>query len=446
MDEEYDVIVLGTGLKECILSGLLSVDGLKVLHMDRNDYYGGESTSLNLVQLWKRLKGNDKPTENLGSSKEYNVDMVPKFMMANGALVRVLIHTGVTKYLNFKAVDGSFVYNKGKIYKVPATDVEALKSTLMGLFEKRRARKLFIYVQDYEENDPKSHEGLDLNKVTTKELFAKYGLEDNTVDFIGHALALHRDDSYLNDPAIDTVKRMKLYAESLARFQGGSPYIYPLYGLGELPQGFARLSAVYGGTYMLNKPECKVEFDANGKAYGVTSESETAKCKKVVCDPSYLPDKVKKVGRVARAICIMSHPIPNTNDSHSVQIILPQKQLGRKSDMYVFCCSYTHNVAPRGKYIAFVSTEAETDQPEVELKPGINLLGSVDETFFDIYDIYDPVNKHDEDNCFISTSYDATTHFESTVQDVLSMYSRITGKELDLTVDLSAASATAEDA
>ena len=30
MDEQYDVIVLGTGLKECILSGLLSVDGLKV--------------------------------------------------------------------------------------------------------------------------------------------------------------------------------------------------------------------------------------------------------------------------------------------------------------------------------------------------------------------------------------------------------------------------------
>lgn len=30
MDVEYDVIVLGTGLKECILSGLLSVDGLKV--------------------------------------------------------------------------------------------------------------------------------------------------------------------------------------------------------------------------------------------------------------------------------------------------------------------------------------------------------------------------------------------------------------------------------
>ncbi|KAF8377379.1 hypothetical protein HHK36_030756 [Tetracentron sinense] len=497
MDEEYDVIVLGTGLKECILSGLLSVDGLKVmlslffmnfstilyagmvLHMDRNDYYGGESTSLSLTQLWRRFRGDDKPPEQLGSFKEYNVDMIPKFMMANGTLVRVLIHTDVTKYLNFKAVDGSFVYNKGKIHKVPATDVEALKSPLMGLFEKRRARKFFIYVQDYEESDPKSHEGLDLNKVTARDVISKYGLDDNTVDFIGHALALHIDDSYLNEPAMDFVKRMKvkiilyytwLYCSSPCVFvyndetysllsvldfafksfirslwhaskEGLLIFIHCM-GWENCPRfAFARLSAVYGGTYMLNKTECKVEFDENGKAFGVTSEGETAKCKKVVCDPSYLTDKVRKVGKVARAICIMSHPIPNTSDSHSVQVILPQKQLGRKSDMYLFCCSYSHNVAPKGKYIAFVSTEAETDQPEVELKAGIELLGPVEEIFFDTYDRYEPINKHDIDNCFISTSYDATTHFESTVEDVIAMYSRITGKALDLTVDLSAASA-----
>jgi RAB protein geranylgeranyltransferase component A len=51
-DQEYDVIVLGTGLTECILSGLLSVEGKKVLHMDRNDYYGAESASLNLTQVF----------------------------------------------------------------------------------------------------------------------------------------------------------------------------------------------------------------------------------------------------------------------------------------------------------------------------------------------------------------------------------------------------------
>ncbi|BBH08661.1 guanosine nucleotide diphosphate dissociation inhibitor 1 [Prunus dulcis] len=403
MDEEYDVIVLGTGLKECILSGLLSVDGLK---------------------LWKRFRGDDKPPAHLGSSRDYNVDMVPKFMMANGTLVRVLIHTDVTKYLYFKAVDGSFVYNKGKVHKVPATDMEALKSPLMACSKSAvpaSSSYMFKIIM----------KGMDLRRVTTRDLIAKYGLDDNTVDFIGHALALHRDDRYLEEPALETVKRMKLYAESLARFQGGSPYIYPLYGLGELPQAFARLSAVYGGTYMLNKPECKVEFNDEGKVIGVTSEGETARCTKVVCDPSYLPNKVRKVGKVARAIAIMSHPIPNTNDSHSVQVILPQKQLGRRSDMYLFCCSYSHNVAPKGKFIAFVSTEAETDHPETELKPGIDLLGPVEEIFFDIYDRYLPVNEPSLDNCFISTSYDATTHFESTVMDVLNMYTLITGKNIE---------------
>ena len=34
-DGEYDAIILGTGLKECVMSGLLSVMGMKVLHLDR---------------------------------------------------------------------------------------------------------------------------------------------------------------------------------------------------------------------------------------------------------------------------------------------------------------------------------------------------------------------------------------------------------------------------
>ena len=46
---------MGTGLTECVLSGLLSVEGKKVLHMDRNDYYGGDSASLNLTQVRFKL-------------------------------------------------------------------------------------------------------------------------------------------------------------------------------------------------------------------------------------------------------------------------------------------------------------------------------------------------------------------------------------------------------
>ena len=43
-----------------------------------------------------------------------------------------------------------------------------------------------------------------------------------------------------------------------------------------------------------------------------------------------------------------------------------------------------------------------------------------------------PVGDGSEDGCYISKGYDATTHFETTVRDVLEMYKRITGKDLDL--------------
>ena len=153
------------------------------------------------------------------------------------------------------------------------------------------------------------------------------------------------------EPALPTVLKIKLYYESVTRFAGVlSPYIYPLYGLGELPQvhctrrltvatlracswqhassgfaylqaqflaaptsfshqalpgiimwhhtivsehskgsthvivpaqAFARLSAVYGGTYMLSKPDVEVVWEG-GKAVGVRSEGETAHAKFVV--------------------------------------------------------------------------------------------------------------------------------------------------------------------
>ncbi|OMJ11177.1 putative secretory pathway GDP dissociation inhibitor 1, partial [Smittium culicis] len=86
LDEEYDIIVLGTGLVECVLSGILSVEGKKVLHIDRNDYYGGECASLNLTQLYRMFKDGASPPEALGRDRDYNIDLIPKFMMANEEL------------------------------------------------------------------------------------------------------------------------------------------------------------------------------------------------------------------------------------------------------------------------------------------------------------------------------------------------------------------------
>lgn len=160
MNEKYDVIVLGTGLKECVLSGLLAVKGKKVLHLDRNEYYGAETASLNLTNLYKQFRPGTEPPAEYGHNRDWNVDLIPKFIMANGILVKMLLHTKVTKYLEWKCVDASYVCQNQKggllkkakmaVCKVPANDMEAIKSSLMGLFEKKRCMNFYKYIENVE--------------------------------------------------------------------------------------------------------------------------------------------------------------------------------------------------------------------------------------------------------------------------------------------------------
>jgi len=428
MDEEYDVIILGTGLTECILSGVLSVQGKKVLHMDRNSYYGAEATSMTpLNQLYQKF-GEESAPDSMGKGRDWNVDLIPKFLMADGKLVQMLIFTDVTRYLEFKVCEGSYVLQGQKVHKVPANETEALSSGLMGMFEKRRFRKFLIFVNDFDANNPATFQGIDPNSTPMSAVFNKFGLDANTQDFVGHAMALYRTDEYLSLPCGPTINKVKLYATSLSKY-GKSPYLYPLYGLGELPQGFARLSAIYGGTYMLHKPIEKVE--AKDGIVHVTSEGETVKAKQVIGDPSYFPDRVDKVGQIVRAICILSHPIPSTNNSASCQFILPQKQMNRRNDIYICSVSAAHNVSAKDKWLAFVSTTAETNNPQAELEGAFKFLGPIDKKFIYVQDVFQPKADNPADNIFVTKSYDATTHFETTCENIMEVYKQVTGKDFD---------------
>lgn len=288
-----------------------------------------------------------------------------------------------------------------------------------------------------------SRAGLNLNRCTMREVYDKFGLEATTRDFIGHAMALYSTDEYINSPGMaqETVERIRLYANSMARY-GKSPYIYPLYGLGELPQGFARLSAIYGGTYMLNTSVDEFLYDGS-KISGIKAtmrergeEGEgmkfSTKTKMILGDPSYFPGKVQVVGHLLKAICILNHPLEKTGDSDSVQLILPQSQVGRKHDIYIAMVSSAHNVCPRGYYIAIVSTIAETSaNPHLELQPGLERLGRIEEKFMGPpIPLYQPLESGVNDQIFISNSFDASSHFETVTENVRDIYRRAMGEEL----------------
>jgi len=306
----------------------------------------------------------------------------------------------------------------------------------MGFFEKRKFRNFLIFLQNYDPAKPDTYlkGGRSLDRVTTRQLYEEFGLDTNTQAFTGHAMALHRDDDYLDQPALATGEAVQLYAFSLERY-GKSPYIYPLYGLGGMPEGFSRLCAIHGGTFMLNKGIDEVLFGPDGKAWGVRGDNEVAKASIIVGDPSYFSsEKTRSTGRVVRSICILDHPIAGTDNAESVQIIIPASQVKRKNDIYVCMVSFAHQVAATGKYIAIASTIVESSNPAQELKPGVDLLGKILERFDSVTDLLEPVQNGSRDNCFISKSYDATSHFETAADDVLSLYHRITGQTLDMNI------------
>jgi len=448
-DGEYDVVVMGTGFTECLLSGLLCVLGMKVLVVDRNNYYGGDSASLNLTNLYKKFNDGNAPAEDFFASlsgdkgpardRDYNVDLIPKLIMAHGNLIKILLHTKVTRYLDFKAIDGSYVQKGGKAHKVPTTGKEVLNSPLMGMFEKRRFRNFLIYVNDYDANNASTHKGRNLNTMTAAQLFGDFGLDAYTQEFVGHAMALYTDEQYLAQPAAKLVEDIQLYVESMMAYEDTpSPYLYPMYGLGALPEAFSRLAAIHGGVFMLNRGVDEILFNEDGTAWGIRGDNEVAKATMFIGDPSYFPaEKVRPTGKVIRSICLLNHiPAALAKEKvESAQIIIPGSQVGRANDIYVVVMGSKLEVVAAGIVAVIVSTRLEGhDNPLAEVEPGIALLGDIVQRFDSVADLLEPVEDGLADKCFISKSYDDTSHFKSAADDVLDLYKRVTGNELDMSI------------
>lgn len=93
--------------------------------------------------------------------------------------------------------------------------------------------------------------------------------------------------------------------------------------------------------------------------------------------------------------------------------------------------SSVHSISKKDYYVAIVSTTVESNNPEQEVEVAMNMVGKVKEKFVTISERYVPTGKS-TDGLFISDSFDATSHFENETENVLRLYTEITGKQLDL--------------
>jgi Rab GDP dissociation inhibitor len=63
------------------------------------------------------------------------------------------------------------------------------------------------------------------------------------------------------------------------------------------------------------------------------------------------------------------------------------------------------------------------------------LLGGVLDMFVSVSNVYEPIADGSKNNLWITSSYDATSHFESASEEILDIYQKIVGEKLDLNIE-----------
>merc|ERR1712071_748741 len=95
------------------------------------------------------------------------------------------------------------------------------------------------------------------------------------------------------------IEKVRKFVTSIGRF-GNTPFLWTLYGTGELPQCFCRCSAVFGGIYCLKRQTHSIALDADGQAIGIYSQDQLLKSSFIVLEESLNP----KSAGISRAILL----------------------------------------------------------------------------------------------------------------------------------------------
>lgn len=53
--------------------------GKKVLHIDRDNFYGGEGAWVDLYQPLEAVQDKEEPNKELGRNRNWNIDLIPKY-------------------------------------------------------------------------------------------------------------------------------------------------------------------------------------------------------------------------------------------------------------------------------------------------------------------------------------------------------------------------------
>ncbi|CAD25170.1 SECRETORY PATHWAY GDP DISSOCIATION INHIBITOR ALPHA [Encephalitozoon cuniculi GB-M1] len=415
-EHEYDFVILGTGLVECAVGCILARKNKRVILLDRNPMYGSDFATLRYTELETYFQSPSIAPELEVYDTEFSIDLTPKLFLADSKMLKMLVRYGIDEYLEFCRIPGSFLWRK-KLHPVPTNEAQSMTTGLIGIWQKPKVMRFFWNVRDYarEAAKGKAYKFKD----TMREEFKEYGLTEESMELIGHGIALNLDDSYLDRHPKETFDKIVTYVRSIICYENSmeSPYLYPRYGLSEIAQGFARSCCTKGGEIMINAEILEVN-EKNVEVLvrePVNKNVLRIKAGKIISGQSYF-QRSTLLYEIIRGICIIrGDPVCVTRGASSAQIIFLKEELKRRNDIFVVVLGSEEKSTPEGYKVAIISTVKETSDPENEIKVVLEKLGDIVRYFVDVKPVY---RAEDTENVIFTKGVDESPHFEDIYEEI----------------------------
>jgi RAB protein geranylgeranyltransferase component A len=202
---------------------------------------------------------------------------------------------------------------KGKIDIVPGSRADIFTKKNVSIIEKRLLMKFITQCVEYknesggeEEAKEESFDFPDDGKFV--DLMRQQKLTDNLIHYILYAMCMGNAETTFKEG----LEAIRTYLTSIGRY-GNTPYLFPMFGCGEIPQCFCRLCAVFGGVYWLGQKvtDVRVADGSDGKIVKINFGDEELSAKKLVCglDSNLIDLDQNPHEHVSRAILITSSPV-----------------------------------------------------------------------------------------------------------------------------------------
>uniref|UniRef100_A0A8C6KZM7 Rab proteins geranylgeranyltransferase component A n=1 Tax=Nothobranchius furzeri TaxID=105023 RepID=A0A8C6KZM7_NOTFU len=273
--------------------------------------------------------------------RRFNIDLVSKLMFSRGSLVELLIKSNVSRYAEFKNVTRILTYHHGNVEQVPCSRADVFASRQLSVVEKRKLMRFLTSCMEETEEQQAYYSRPYL------EFLHDQHLGDNLQHFLLHSIAMASPDT----PTGEGLASTRHFLRCLGRY-GNTPFLFPVYGLGEIPQCFCRMSAVFGGVYCLrHSVQCLiVDKDTNRCKAVVDSRGQRINCSHFVMEDGYLVGDRKKMDTslrfLSRAVLITDASVlPGESDQQVSMVTVPSTD-GSPTVRMVELCSSTMTCIP----------------------------------------------------------------------------------------------------